>query len=296
MEKLVIFCKSYSKDLLRARRMALSVQRFNRDNLALYLSVPSTDLDEFKRQFGSIPCNFLTDEQVLGRCYEVHGRPPELFPSHLIQQLVKMEFWRMELCRHYLWIDSDAYFLKPFTCRDFFAADDTPLLVMHKADELRAFARTHNENIEKDLNRVIHRIQTLFGRQGEAFYFGDPPLVWSCDVLASIYRDFLKPRGMTVFELLYNYPCEMQLYGEYCLASGAFPFTKTEPLFKVFHYLEQFCDAQRKGESEQSFSERYLGVVMQSNWTNEKEKKKNDLKRFKKFLREQKRKLGMIRW
>ena len=83
----------------------------------------------------------------------------------------------------------------------------------------------------------------------------------------------------------------MQIYGEYCLASGNDNFVSTEPFFKVFHYLEQFCEAQQQGVCEHSLAEGYLGMIIQSNWTNKREKKKNDLARLKRFLREQKRKL-----
>ena len=73
MKKLVLFCKSYSKDLLRAKRMAQSVQRFNRDAIPLYISVPSVELDLFKDNFKDIPCHFLTDEQILDNCIQAHG-------------------------------------------------------------------------------------------------------------------------------------------------------------------------------------------------------------------------------
>ena len=294
MEKIVLFCKSYSKDLLRAKRMAQSVQMFNRDAIPLYISVPSSELDLFKENFKDLPCRFLTDEEILENCIKVHGPFPRLFPNYLMQQLVKFEFWRLKKCEHYLWIDSDAYFLRPFYTKDFFHDEDTPLLVMHKAKDLRAFSKEHDPRIAEKLDNRIEKIQQLFGRKGDAFYFGDPPLVWSCSVLEALFTEFLEPRGMTIYELLYSYPCEMQLYGEFLLASGNHKFAPTEPFFKIFHYAEQFFEAQRQGESEFSLARTHMGVLIQSNWTDPKEKKKNNMARFKKFLREQQRKLGLM--
>ncbi|CCK79413.1 DUF6492 family protein [Desulfobacula toluolica] len=296
MNKLVIFCKSYSKDLLRAKRMAQSILRFNRDNIPLYMSVPSDELELFKKTFQNLPCHFVTDEEILNNCSKTYGPSPRLFPAHLLQQLIKLEFWRLNKCEYYLWIDSDSYFLKPFDTNFFFHNDDTPLLVMHHANDLRNFALKYDTRIAEKLDNRIKAIQQLFGRKGESFYFGDPPLIWSSSVLKAMSREFLKPRGMTIYELLYRYPCEMQIYGEFVLAYNIHKIIPTEPFFKVFHYAEQFFDSQRKGESEYSLAGKYLGVVMQSNWTNKKEKKKNDMARFKKFLREQQRKLGLIRF
>lgn len=294
MEKIALFCKSYSKDLLRAKRMVKSVQMFNRDAIPLYISVPSQELDLFKDQFNDLSCRFLTDEEIIDNCIKAYGPFPRLFPKYLVQQLVKLEFWRLKKCAHYLWIDSDAYFLRPFYKKDFFYDQDTPLLVMHKAKDLRAFSEKHDPRIAEKLDNRIEKIQRLFGRKGESFYFGDPPLVWSSTVLEGLSTDFLKPKSMTIYDLLYAYPCEMQLYGEFLLASGNYKFAPTEPFFKIFHYAEQFFEAQRQGESEFSIAKTYMGVLIQSNWTDPKEKKKNDLARFKKFLREQQRKLGLM--
>jgi hypothetical protein len=48
MRELIIFCKSYDRDMLRARRMAKSIQRFNSAHIPLYVSVPAKDLTAFK--------------------------------------------------------------------------------------------------------------------------------------------------------------------------------------------------------------------------------------------------------
>ncbi len=275
--------------------MAQSVQRFNEDDIPLYMCVPDADLELFQKHFQEIPCIWLTDEAVLAACYKVHGQPPRLFPNHLMQQLVKLSFWRMNLCEHYLWIDSDAYFIKPFLFTDFFNEEGVPKLVMHKAEALRRYAQEYNPKISQDIDKIINDVQTFFGRKGEGFCYWETPLLWSCVVLESL-DGYLIKRQMTIFELLYKYPCEMQLYGEYLISSGKYEIVPSKPFFKVFHYLEQFCESQQKGEGEYSLAEYFMGVVMQSNWAGQKAKKKNDLARFKRFLMVQKRKLGLLRW
>jgi hypothetical protein len=41
MKDIVLYCKSYYRDVQRVRRLAESVRRFNSGNLPLYLSCPS---------------------------------------------------------------------------------------------------------------------------------------------------------------------------------------------------------------------------------------------------------------
>lgn len=285
MDKIALFCKSYGKDMLRARRLAASVRCFNADNLPFYISVPAAELGKFKECFGDIPCHFLTDEEILDRSCQVYGSIPQTFPAGLLQQLVKLEFWRLGYCENYFWLDSDAYFIKTYRSADFFHDETTPYTVQHKGQELFAYAlRTKNKKIVRDFQILATKIQHLFHRSGPLYDFGCSPLLWSCRVLESLAKDYLMPQGKTIFALLQEYPCEMQLYGEYLLYSKTIPLVPVPPFFKVYHYAGQFLEAQMEGESEASLAERYLGVVMQSNWAKLPEPKKPPLVRLQRFF------------
>jgi hypothetical protein len=284
-DKIVIFCKSYEKDVLRARRMAESVQRFNADNIPLYISIPASDVDIFTQCFDTTPCQFITDEAILDRSCRVHGALPSRFPSEFLQQLIKLEFWRMDICKNYVWIDSDSYFIKPFHVKDFFYDDTVPYTVQHDSKDLFDFAnRTNNRKVIDDFEKLATKFQELFHRTGPRYNFGCSPLIWSCKVLDSLYSNYLKPNNMTIFDLLQEYHCEMQLYGEYLLYSNAIPVIPIAPLFKVYHYAEQFFEAEMNGESEFHLSRQYLGVVMQSNWARLPDRKKPPLVRVRRFF------------
>lgn len=289
MIKVVLFCKTYDKDMYRARRMAQSIHRFNMDNIPLYLSVPSKDIADFKKIFSDIPCCFITDETILEKSCQIYGKIPELYPTHLIQQLIKLEFWRMGLCSNYVWLDSDSYFIKPFGIKDFFYDEEIPYTICHKSKELRRFSLRYNKNIIEDFEKLAKKFQKMFNRSGPYYNFGYAPIIWSCRVLESLYEDYTKPNNKSIYEILYQYPCEMQLYGEYLLYSKSIPVVPIEPIFKVFHYSEQFFESQMLGESEFSLSEDFFGIVMQSNWTSIRKKKKTSIrlkKNFRKLLRQ----------
>ena len=295
MNNLVLFCKSFDRDMYRARRMAESAARFNSDNIPLYISVPLKDFNEFEKAFSHIPCSFITDEAVLEKSIETYGKIPGLYPTHLFQQLIKLEFWRMDLCSNYVWLDSDSYFIRPFTTKTFLHDEETPYTICHESRDLFDFASRHNKKIIEDFETMARKIQRAFDRSGKYYNFGYPPLIWSCRVLESLYEDYLKPRNKSIFEMLYEYPSEMHLYGEYLLYSKVIPFIPVGELFKVFHYAEQFFESQMRGESELSISEKYFGIVMQSNWTTIRKKKKTST-RLKKFFRRFFRQLRLLRF
>ena len=266
MENLVLFCKSYDRDMLRAKRLAESIQRYNTDSIPFYMCVPQKDLDPFKTCFDGMPCTFLTDEEILSETCRTYGQVPASYPQHLLQQLVKLEFWRMGKCRNYLWLDSDSYFIKAFSLSDFFAEKGVPYTIQHQSEDLFDFAATYDDSIIEKFQHLASRIARGFNRSGLQYNFGYAPLIWSCTVLQSLYEDYLSSRNESIYNLLITYPCEMQLYGEYLHYSNTIPIIPKSPLFKVYHYAEQFFRDQMAGENDHSLSRRYLGVVMQSNW------------------------------
>lgn len=301
MEKLLLFCKSYDKDMLRARRMAESVYRFNTDHIPLYICVPYKDLDAFKACLEGIPCHLIAEPEVLSETIKVFGDLPDLYPPHLIQQLIKLEFWRLGLCKNYVWIDSDAYFIRPFKASDFMADDETPFTIQHDfhpEDAQKRLGYLPKKIRDKrigDILSMIKKFKGAFSHRPHIHIYGSPPIIWSCAVLESLYADYLLPHNKTLFELLYQYPCEIQLYGEYIHHSKVIPIHPKAEMFKTFHFADDFMISQMKGEYEYAFSKQYFGICMQSNWTSF-EKKKNTVGRLKKHIDEFKIAMGKLKF
>src|SRR5450759_1972351 len=119
MKDIVLYCKSYHRDVLRAARLAESVRRHNPGNLPFYLSCPSTDLPLFKDIIGSEGVTFFADEEIVAGNSSIKQKDLFALPGGLSQQIVKSEFWRLGICENYLCIDSDAYFIRGFNKEDF---------------------------------------------------------------------------------------------------------------------------------------------------------------------------------
>jgi len=271
MKNIVVFCKSYSKDLCRAIRLVKSVAKFNTDNIPFYISVSHNDLPLFQEHLDSYPVILIADEEILDTSFSKLGRNPEYIlskvPVHLMQQIIKAEFWRIGCCKNYLVIDSDSYFIRPFSISDFLYDENTPYTVVHECKELLQFAVRHRMNkVKKEYIELRKEFQKIFDRRGRYLDFGPTPVVWSAIVWESLSRDYAKAKNTNIFEMICKYPCELMWYGEYLLHSKLVPILPSEPLFKVYHYKEQFEEGQQLGENEKVISENFLGIVMQSNW------------------------------
>lgn len=267
METLVLYCKSYKNDVLRATALAKSIQRFNTDNLPFYLSVPAADLALFEEHFEGLTCRLLPDEDIL-LANPLHSRDlMNAMPGGQLQQVVKSEFWRLEISRNYLMLDSDAYFIRPFSLEDFMFDEETPYTVMHEGKDILDFAARRGMKKIKD-NYTRDRIQgkLYFKRPGRIYNFGPIPTICSALVWQALAEQYAEPHGKSFAELIREYPNEMLWYGEALLAYAPIRLMPVEPLFKVYHYSEQYTESVGLGETEETIAENYLGIIKQSNW------------------------------
>ncbi|MFH2218780.1 MAG: DUF6492 family protein [Pseudomonadota bacterium] len=271
MKDIVLFCKSYSRDIFRAVGLVNSAEKFNTDRIPFYVSVPRDDLTLFKEHLGNAFVNLIADEEILEASFKQLGcRPADILPKvpgHLMQQIVKAEFWRLLPCRNYLVIDSDSYFVRPFSADDFLFDETVPYTVMHESKEILQFAaRSGRKDVIREYIELRREFKGVFGRRGRHFDFGPTPVIWSKTVWEGISENHAIPRGTNIFEMICKHPCELLWYGEYLLHATPFPIIPVEPLFKVYHYKEQYDEGQRLGESDRVIAQNFLGVVLQSNW------------------------------
>jgi hypothetical protein len=265
-----LFCKSYREDLFRVRKLAESVARYSKTGQPLYLSVPDADLALFRENCAALNIELLTDEAVVRANPRLELSAYSKLAGRISQQVVKAEFWRAGISDTYVCLDSDSYFLKPFGEEDFVAPDGTPYTVMHEAKELLQFAEISGmRKIAANRERECAEIKEQFGRVGRCWDFGPTPVVWSGRVWKDLDEHFLKPRGLTIIDAINAHPGELRWYGEALLAFRSIPILPVEPLFRCYHYEEQYYFLKRRGETEDIIARNYLGVVRQSNWDKE---------------------------
>jgi len=65
MKDIVLYCKSYQHDVLRAKRLVDSIEKFNIEGLEFYISVPEADRQLFLNRVGSGRCKWLSDEEIV---------------------------------------------------------------------------------------------------------------------------------------------------------------------------------------------------------------------------------------
>lgn len=267
MKPLVLYCHSYRQDALRCKRLAESIARFNRDRLDFYVSCPSEDLPLFREVLAGLPHQLLSREEILARNPRLDAARVMQMPGYRSQQIVKSEFWRLDLCETYVCLDSDNYFIRDFGAADFLAPDGTPYTICHEGKALLQYLL----NIGKDkfvdhADEEHRRFSEQFPGIEPHYRFGHTPFIWSRKVWSALDEQYLQPRGMTFADAVEKFPSELHWYGGAMLTYRPYPLLPREPMFRVYSYQEEYWRAQRLGETEEKLKRLYLGVIIQSAW------------------------------
>lgn len=270
MIPLVLYCKSYRTDLRRVVRLAQSVLQFNREQLPFYVSVPQSDIALFQEHLVGMAATVLADENILDASPRISVDQVRGMPGSQSQQVVKSEFWQLNISNAYLCLDSDSVFIRPFGTEDFLAADGTPYSVMNEARDLLELALTQGKpQVLSNFLREAHQVQALFGRQGKAYSFGPMPMVWHRQVWQSLDQNYLQPQGMNFAEAIQLAPLESRWYGEALLKYKAISILPADSFFKVYHYAWQLDRDKKNNLGLQELAHLFNGVIYQSSWERE---------------------------
>ena len=256
MHKLVLYCKSYDKDVHRAKTLLQSVSDYNADKLPFYISVPSSDIELFKKVLGTDGYILIPDEEIDLENAGWKG-----------QQIVKSQFWKLGLCENYVCVDSDCFFIKPFYAKDFMFDEQTPYTICHEyksffefIDKIPALPFDPYESFLKERMHIME----LFGRTGAIYDFGPGPTIWSSKVWSSLEEGYIEPNELKFSDLIQVNGSEFTWYGEWLLHSQAIRLMPKGPLFKNYHYPHQYDFDKHYNYDLEKISKLYLGVGMQS--------------------------------
>ena len=70
---LILYCKSFSRDFPRLKRLHESIQKYNKDNIPFFISAPSSEKDLLTDTIGTEGYEFITDESIWDFKYQMDG-------------------------------------------------------------------------------------------------------------------------------------------------------------------------------------------------------------------------------
>ena len=255
--EVILFCKSYHKDIERVQILFDSIQKFNKDSLPFYLCIPKSDLQLFQNTLGTTGYEIVFDDDLS----DIQEQ------SHFTQQLFKMEFYKTNIARYFFLADSDMYFIKDFYKHDFVTENGIPYMTLHECKDFLEYSTCmfgDNRLNEWFIGERLP-IMKLFGRSGKPYDYSGSANLYASEIFESLLNNYCVPNNLTFLDLLKYCSSENTWYGEWALASN-FKFYPCAPMFKTFHTKWQYDLAKQLGITEESISNNYIGITMQSNW------------------------------
>lgn len=265
MTRFCLVCKTYRGDIDRFGVLLNSINKFNKDDLDLWVILPTSDMNLFNNKFGKL--NTLSEEYFS----QLLNIPEELKNNGWInQQIYKSAIHKASGIDFYLQIDSDSIFIKDFYLKDFIHDENNPYTICHEQKELFSWTSSEggqfHDMIKTSYNDIRNNIKNVFGRTGINYDFGPSPIICSTKVWKWLEDEYCVSNNLNFYEIFYKYPSEFTWYGESFLQSEIHQMFPREPLFKVFHYAKQYTEYKSKGITLEQISQNYFGIVMQSNW------------------------------
>jgi hypothetical protein len=264
VDECAILCKSYRPDLERCAELVESVRRHDRDGLPFYLCLPASDQARFANRLGTDGIRFVSDEEVLGRAVAQSWRS---------QQLVKLGFASLGVCKNYVWLDSDFLVLRDFGVDEFFAYPGVPYTVLFEArpdafrERLLGEAALDSEYLQTmaGVTAAYARVRDEFGRRGPLFFYG-APAIWSCRVVDALEQR-MKAQGSSFEGMLARAPFELSWYGEFLLASQLVPVVPRGSMAVYFARDTEYARFVESGLTLQALAARgYWAVNFAAKW------------------------------
>jgi hypothetical protein len=289
---LSLYCKSYRTDLFRLVRLARSIELFNAEKIPFVVSVPLYDVQLFTEHLKEYTVTVIEDESILSCTTYSSNAALAILPGHIKQQIVKSEYWRLNISISYVCLDSDAIFIRPFFASDFLWKESIPYTVIDEAQEHLETCLVSGKGTTFDNYQIEAKtVQDFLERPGRTYAFGPFPIVWHRDVWKSLEEKYLRPRGMNFMQAIQKSPLESRWYGEALLKYHAIPLVPCQPLFKVFHYAWQL---DRSPTSNEQLAKIYCGVIYQSSWERDMDWPKEGGSWTSRLARRLRRRLGRV--
>lgn len=286
-----LFCKSFAPDLERVVNLVGSIEAFNADNLAMTLAVPHRDMQIFQSKIPSW-IEIVNENDFMQR------EKNKILSGWRDQQVSKLMFGVESPFDHFVILDSDCEFIKPFHASDFLKNKDRiPLIATTnyyrytkdkefinnvalgniipqsmKIDTVNFFSNDffamdksmigHADILSLKPSDVGRLINYAFGRRDNAGVFFMPtPVIWSKEVAVSFWR-FLQERETSMSDIILYSPWEAVWYGLYALSRFRDRVDCREPIALHFISDDDIAYAKSKGVSRETMKTNFLAVTL----------------------------------
>lgn len=182
-------------------------------------------------------------------------------PGYINQMIVKLAFWELGLCKNYMCLDSDGWFIKEFYVKDFMYDSEIPYTVLYEDKDLKCNPYYYNsfwegrekqiKIIQNKLNYKTNHLLTCHGFQ-----------IFNSAVLQSLKSEYMVPNKLTYLNLITVANYEFSWYNIWLQKTQIIPIHICEPFFKTYHMAYQQFEEVFSGVTEETLKNAYIGITL----------------------------------
>lgn len=267
---LAIYIKTYFDDLDRVKILFESIQKYNVDNIPIFISTDRMCQRALAAKLGTKGYSRLVDEDYFTPTLPLTGWEQQMY--------VKLNAFKAVPAENLLILDSDGVFIKEFTTDDFIAYDNIPYTIIHENKQMSEY-ETYLKNGDYSKTgyaKAVKAYRDIFrGKSNKIYDYGPNPHLWNRKVIESFNEKYLDANNLTLEQFCYGIKQQYGIhfretltYGEYLLATNVIPIIPCGPFFKVYHWKELYEFENSIGWiNEDKIKKTYLGLIKQSNWS-----------------------------
>ncbi len=258
-----MYCKTYSKDIERLKKMLQSFEQFNKDNIFMYISVPANEIDLYK-ELHNDNVKIITDESFAKEHFATQTQYG-FKVGYVNQEICKLSFWETGLLENYLCVDSDVIFIRDFFVNDFMKDETTPYSVLVMDKDLAI--EKHYQAFWDERIKLVKKIYDYVELDDKRYRTCHGMQCMSAKVLRSLKEDFMNSKGLEYKDLIEISPFEFTWYNAWLQKSKIIDVVAVEPFFKTFHMRIDYNFSRLKMIDKKDLARSYVGIVLNSNWT-----------------------------
>ena len=263
MDNFCFMIKSYDLDFDYCQRLVESINEYNYDKIHTYIVVEGIYEKQFQ-QLANSEISIICLEEIPERFVKTEF--DNISAGYINQEIAKLSFWKLNLARNYLCLDSDCKFLRPFYKSDFMYNDNVPYTFLTEDRALQAdpnYYATHWVSRKRSLELILEVLEfspnflmTCHGMQ-----------VMSSSVLEHFETNFLQQRKLEIRNILEISPYEFSWYNFWLQKNFQDNLRIREPNFLTIHSDQMELVLRLQNVSESDIARGYVGVVWNSNYS-----------------------------
>ena len=267
---LALVTKTFSTDIPSYKILFDSIQKYNEDNLPVFVVIPFQDKKLLVDTIGTEGYTLLFDHDIHSFKHPMAGWEQ--------QMIIKLKTFQHISAENILLLDSDGRFIRPFYEKDFIAYDDIPYTIVHENKQVAEYetALKGGDYNNTGYAKAVRAYRDIFGYKSSKIYdYGPNPHLWNTKVLTDLKSNYLDYNGIELEEFCLTMKStygihfrETLTYGEYLMATKTIPIIPSGPLFKTYHWKEMVEFERGTGlELDENIAKNYLGIIMQNKHT-----------------------------